>query len=219
MKIIVEGNGEKTYKPNQVVLTFDFRTADVNYNKSLELGVKNVEEYLEMLISMGFEKESFKTQSFRVSEDRHYDEQTRKYIKDGFVFTQCARIKFDFDMAKLSTLMEKTAELKNPPIYKITFNVKDEKQANEELLGLAYEDALFQATAIAKASGTTITGCKRVSFQPFDFSENLSNSMLDGAIMSKAKCCSAGTSESIQNTFIPEDVVLGQTVYCEFDAE
>ena len=219
MKIIVEGNGEKTYKPNQVVLTFDFRTVDVNYNKALELGVKNVAEYLEFLISMGFEKESFKTQSFRVSEDRHYDEQTRKYVKDGFVFTQCARIMFDFDMARLSKLMEKTAEFKNPPIYRITFNVKDEKQANEELLGLAYEDALFQATAIAKASGTTITGCQRVSFQPFDFSDNCSNSSLDGAIMSKAKCCAMGTSEAIQNTFVPEDVVLSTTVYCEFDAE
>ena len=219
MKIIVEGNGEKSYKPNQVVLVFDFKTANVNYNKALELGVKNVAEYLEFLLSMGFEKESFKTQSFRVSEDRHYDEQTRKYIKDGYVFTQCAKIEFEFDMVRLSKLMEKTAEFENPPIYRINFNVKEEKQANEELLGLAYEDALFQATAIAKASGTTITGCKRVSFQPFDFSENMSHSSLDGAIMRNAKCCAAGTSESIQNTFVPEDVVLKQTVYCEFDAE
>lgn len=219
MEIIVQGIGEKNFKPNQVVLNFDFRTNSTNYNSALELGVKNVAEYLELLISMGFAKEDFKTQSFRVSEDRHYDEETRKYVKDGFVFSQCAKLMFDFDMTKLSILMEKTATLKNPPIYRIVFNVKDDKKATEELLGLAYENALFQATAIAKASGTAIVKCNRISFAPFDASDNCSNSMLDGAVMRKASCCSDRTSETIQNTFIPEDVELSTSVFCEFYAE
>ena len=97
MNIIVQGDGEKNFKPDQIVLDFDFKTSNKNYNEALELGVKNVEIYLDMLISMSFKKEDFKTHSFRVSEDKHYDEQVRKYVKDGYVFTQSVQLKFEYD--------------------------------------------------------------------------------------------------------------------------
>lgn len=218
MNIIVQGEGEKNFTPDQIVLDFDFKTSNKEYNQALELGVKNVELYLDLLISMGFKKEDFKTHSFRVSEDKHYDEQVRKYIKDGYMFSQSVQLKFEYDMVKLSTLMEKTAGLENPPTYRINFNVKDDKQATEELLALAYENALFQANAIAKASGKTVTSCLRVSFEPFDSSSCYSRTRYEGAAM-MSKCCSNSTMDTIQNVFVPEDVILSTSIYCEFIAE
>ena len=61
MDIIVQGTGIKNYTPNEITLSFDFKTVDSTYEKALELGVKNVETYIELLLSLGFKKEDFKT--------------------------------------------------------------------------------------------------------------------------------------------------------------
>ncbi|MBQ8425783.1 MAG: SIMPL domain-containing protein [Clostridia bacterium] len=219
MDIIVEGNGVKYFKPDQITINFDFKTVEKTYDQALENGAINVEKYLNLLISLGFKKEDLKTRSFRVSEERHYDESKRIYVADGFAYSQSAKLTFDYDMERMSTLMEETSKFKNAPIYRISFNIKDNKQAQEELLALAYEDALLQANALAKASGTKVVTCKTVSFQPFDAERGYSSSMYDGAIMSKAKCCSDNARQAIQNVFIPEDVEVDMTIYCQFIAE
>ena len=218
MDIIVQGTGIKNYTPNEITLSFDFKTVDSTYEKALELGVKNVETYIELLLSLGFKKEDFKTRSFRVAEEKHYDESTRTYVFDGYAYTQNAKLKFDYDMKKLSTLMELTSKEKNPPIYRINFNIKDDKSIEEEMLSLAYKNAEFQAQAIAKASGVKIVGCKKISFEPFT-PDSYSPSIYNDSIMSKSKCCSASTRESIMNVFVPEDVVLDKTIFCQFIAE
>jgi len=221
MDIIVAGLGEKKFKPDEITLNFDFKTVEKTYEEALEKGVANVDSYLNLLTSMGFKKEEVKTRSFRVSEERHYDDNTRKYIIDGFSYTQNAKLVFDYDMKKLSKLMEETSKANNPPIYRINFNIKDERLAQEELLSLAYENALFQANAIAKASGTKIICCKKTSFQPFEGGESYSYSpsVCDGAVMAKAKCCSNSTRDTIQNIFVPEDVSLDVAIFCQFLAE
>lgn len=220
MNIIVEGIGSKSFKPDQISLDFDFKTREDTYDLALEKGVKSVEKYINLLTEMGFSKEQLKTRSFRVSEERYYNEDKRKYESDGYAYYQNARLEFDYDMERLSALMEVTSQQLNPPIYRIYFNIKDTKKSHEEVLTLAYNDALLNANIIAKASGTKVVGCKKTSFQPFD-GENGYNSttMYDASVMTKSKYCSESTRESIQNIIIPEDVTVQTNIYCEFIAE
>ena len=213
MDIIVEGNGSKDFKPNQVVLSFTFETKDANYEKALEKGVANVNEYFKVLNGLGFKKGDLKTRSFRVSENRRYDETQKIYINEGFIYTQNATLKFDYDMNKVSELMEVTSKSKNSPRYVINFNLKDNKKVQEEILALAFKDAKAQAEAIAKASGNEIKECLKISFEPFD-TRTYSQTTYKGEMLAKSSVGSV--RENITNTFIPEDVTIFTKIYCHF---
>lgn len=214
--IMVQGTGRISKTPNKVGLNFEFRRLDSSYEKSLAMGVKDVEIYIDTLIKLGFKKEALKTRAFRVSENRVYDEKTRTYESKGFIFNQSARIEFDYDIKLMSKIMEETSKLKNPPTYTIVFGLKEDKKLEEKLFKLAYEDAEFQAKAIAKACGkTSHFNCKKISFEPLD-DRYVSSSRYetDGVL---AKCASA--RDSIEKVFVPEDVELEKTLYCLFDVE
>ena len=134
MDIVVMGKGKLNFKPDQIVINFDFNAKEKTYEQVLQQGTAGVEKYLNLLLNLGFKKADFKTRSFRVSENREYDNVKRIYVSKGYVFSQSARIKFDYDMEKLSQLMEKTSAFDDAPAYRIDFAIKDEKSAEEELL-------------------------------------------------------------------------------------
>ena len=215
MEIYVNGKGVKLYKPNQISINFTFEQKENDYDVALDKGTQKVYEYFKLLESLGYEKEQVKTWSFRVTESKIYNESTRKYEKDGFVFKQEASLKFDYDMKKLTKLMEETSKQPNPPTYSIRFDLKDNKQAEEEIIALAYKEAEFQANAVAKASGKEIKECVKISFEPFEHAF-MSETTYERAMYSK-ECASFGSvSERIEQTFVPEDIHVSKTVYCIF---
>ena len=216
MDIVVMGKGKVNFKPDQIVINFDFNVKEKTYDQVLQHGTAGVEKYLNLLLSLGFKKEDFKTRSFRVSENREYDNMKRIYVSKGFVFNQSARIKFDYDMEKLSQLMEKTSAFDDAPAYRIDFAIKDEKSAEEELLKLAYKDAEMQAKFIASASGKELKDCVKVSFEPFDEKLTSESRLGSNEMMYCAKASARAVSDSIQTVFVPEDVVVEKEIYCLF---
>ena len=215
--ISVSGTGTMAVSPDKTILNFEFKTIEESYEKALSVGVKNVETYINTLGKLGFDKKQLKTKSFRVSENRVYDEKTRTYISKGYLFNQSARIEFDYDIKLMASLMEETSKLKNPPTYTINFGIKDTKKALEKILKLAYEDAELQAKAIAKAcKKTNFFNCKKISYEPFD-DNYISQSRYGNDV--RMEKCSASTRETIQNVFVPEDIVIEKTLYCLFDVE
>lgn len=216
MDIVVMGKGKLNFKPDQIVINFDFNAKEKTYEQVLKQGTAGVEKYLNLLLSLGFKKEDFKTRSFRVSEKREYDNMKHIYVSNGFVFNQSAKIKFDYDMEKLSKLMEKTSVFDDAPAYRIDFAIKDEKSAEEELLKLAYKDAEMQAKFIASASGKEVKDCVKVSFEPFDEKLTSESRLGSNEMMYCAKASARAVSESIQTVFVPEDVVVEKEIYCLF---
>ncbi len=215
MDILVEGTGKISIRPNNVKLSFEFNTKDNTYEETLKNGVKNTEVYIALLEKIGFDKTEIKTRAFKISENKIYNEEKKKYVADGFIYTQNAILEFDYDMAKLSEFMEITSKAVNAPSYQIYFGVKDDKKLEERLLANAYKDAEFQANAIAKACAEfkTLT-CKKVSFKSFD--ENFISRTSFDAI--EKMSYSRSISESIQNIFVPEDIQVQKTIYCIFEA-
>ena len=218
MDIVVEGRGEKSYKPNQIDVTFDFRVCARTYEQALENSSKSVVEYISELEKLGFAKDDIKTRNMRVSENSVYDEKTRSYKKDGFVYSQNASLKFDYDTSKLAALAEITSKVNNAPRYNARFTIKQDKLVEEEVLALAYKDAEFQAEALAKASGKKLKECLKVSFQPFD-QALVSSSRYDGVYESEMCKASSSARDNIQNILVPEDVEVGTSVYCLWLAE
>ncbi len=218
MEIIVQGKGIEYFTPDEVILNINFYTKGQNYKEVLNEGVKNVEVFInEILLKNEFNKDDMKTRSFIVREETKYDEITRNYIFDGYSFNQSAKLKFDYDKERIARIMEDLSKLENSPNCQINFGIKDEKECKNRILEEAYNDAEEQAKIIAKASGKTLKQCVKVDYKPFT-TEYASKSTFNSDIMYD-RMSSAGTADTIINTFTPEDIELSETLYCLWIAE
>ena len=154
MDIMVKGTGEASYAPNLVVLHLTFRQKAESYDGAMEKGLFSVQRCVdEVLKPNGFVVEDLKTRSMTVQENRHYDEETRVHVKDGFTFQQEARVEFDYDKGKLAVMTEAIAKMADAPLCRVMFEIKDRRAVREEIYTLAYRDAEDQAKIIANEAG------------------------------------------------------------------
>ena len=220
MDIMVEGVGRKFYKPNQVVLSINFLVNDETYEKSLEKGVKSVEDFIVLVLQkLNIEKEELKTRSFRISQNTRYDYETKKTIFNGYDYTQSATLKLDYNMETISKFMSLVSALAAPPRYTMTFSIKDMEGAKKEDMAEAYNKAKEKAETIAMAAGKQLKDCIKTDFRPFAESVTSHSRLSDmdmfeeSAVMCK-KSRAMSTSETIQTIFTPEDVEISETLYC-----
>ena len=219
MEIVVKGTGSAFYTPDEVTINFDFITKSSSYESVLNMGTRNVYDFIQnLLLPMGFKKEDLKTRNFIIREDTKYNEQTRRHEFVGYAYSQNAQLKFDYNEELLAKIMDELAKLNNPPKSYVNFGVKDNKECRKDILAKAYNDALNQAEAIALAAGKTLKDCVKVDFQPMT-AGYLSRSGFDGAVMCEKARLGMGTAEDITNIFTPEDVELSETLYCYWLAE
>lgn len=213
MEIIVQGKGTEYFTPDEVILDISFKTKGQSYEEALSAGVNNVQKFVnELLLQNGFTTDDMKTRNFVVKEDKKYNEMTRTYIFDGFLFNQKATLKFDYNKERMAKIIEALSKLDNAPSCQINFGVKDAKECKRKILAKAYREAELQAQAIAEAAGKSLKQCVKVDFKPFT-TDYVSRSAIDYDMM-YAKDTRIGAAPAIINTFTPEDIELSETLYC-----
>lgn len=217
MDIIVQGRGVDFIAPNEVILNINFFAKGTSYEEVLNQGVASVQSFVnEILIPNSIGREDMKTRNFVIREETKYNEVTRTYEKDGFSYSQLAVLKFDFDKELLAKIMNSLSKLQTPPLCRVDFGVKDEKECKKKVLAKAYEDAKSQAEAIALASGKELKNCAKVDFKPFT-TEYVSNARFNEEMSFGLK--DNGAAQAIINTFTPEDIEISETLYCLWIAE
>lgn len=215
MEIITTGIGEESYKPDQIILTLNFIFKDNLYDEVLENGTKSVLDFVNnILYKYGFSENDIKTKSFIIKEEQKYNEETRSYDFDGYSYNQTVILKFDYELEKLTNMMEDISKLSNPPYYRIEFSLKDEEKAKKELISKAYMDAKEKANIIAAASGKVLKDCIKVSFKPLDI-DFLSLTSLDNNTMYLKEA----SMPLMNKIFTPEDIILSETVYFLWTSE
>lgn len=218
MDIIVEGKASDFFKPDQISLNLNFYIKKDDYNSALNYGSQNVEKFIvDVLNPLDFKKDDLKTRSFSITEVTKYDQEKRQHLKDGFAYSQSATLKFDYDIVRLSKFMELVSNLETPPLYRINFELKNEEKAKSLVIAKAYNKAEEKAKMIALAAGKKLKNCVKVDFKPFD-EKVISNSGI-GTMFETEKCISKSVSDTIQNTFTPEDVEVQEKLYCLWIAE
>lgn len=158
-----------------------------------------------------------KTRSFVIRENTKYNKITGQYEFDGYSFNQVGILKFDYDKELMAHMVVLISQLDNAPTYQINFGIKDEKECRRSILSSAYQDAENQAEIIANASGKKLKCCQKVDFKPFT-TEFISHAMIGSDMMYSEKAC-RGATQSIINTFAPEDIEVSETLYCLWIAE
>ena len=223
MDIMVQGEGKKFYKPNQVDISINFFANDETYEKSLKKGTETVEEFINLVLKeLKINREELKTRNFRIYQNIRYDYQTKTQVDNGFDYNQSATLKLDYSMNIISEFMDKVSKLVNPPKYNMTFTIKEQEIAKKEVLEEAYIKAKEKAEAIAKASGKSLKDCIKVDFRPFDEKVYSYSSLSDDDLMLGVdRACGAApekamktTKDVLQTIFTPEDVEIKETLYC-----
>jgi len=219
MEIRVKGTGETSFVADQITLRLTFSKTGAEYATVLAEGAKTTKDFIEKILPQnGFAPEDLKTNSFIVRENQVYDEATRTWKKDGFIFQQEANLEFDYDKDKLVKSMAEIAQLANAPTYHIIFSLKDKKAARRSVLAAAYEDAKAQAEAIAVAAGKQLTKCLRTDFQSNMPSFN-SDSEFGVRMQRNADFAAGSVAKDLAETFTPEDIIVSETLYCLWNAE
>lgn len=226
MEIIVRGDGKSTFKPDQVILNIKFYIKSQAYQEVLDKGANSVNSFVSgTMQSFGFTKEDLKTRSYNIHKETVYSSTTKRHEFNGYSFNQNATLKFDYDVQKLSSMMEAISKLEDSPLYTINFGVKNEDSYRNSLLAKAYQDAEDKAKAIAAAAGKELRRCDKVDFKSFgtDYS---SLSSLEGKTYKYLRSGSVdgifaeeSVADAIADTFTPEDVEVSETLYCLWIAE
>jgi len=211
MEIKVKGVGEKKVKPDAIKFYITFGVKRADYEICLADGTKNVDNYFEFLEKQGFNRKDIKTKNFNIHKEKLYNETTRKYDEGDYVFEFCCELQFDYDLTKMSVVLNESTKLQESPTLKVEFVLKDEKKQIQELMALAFQDAQEQASVIARASGKDLKDCLKTSFEPFD--EHIGNSY-DGM---RATC--GASRMPLEEIFVPDDIELSFTLYTLWEAQ
>ena len=220
MEIYASATAKRTYKPENVTVNLTFSVKEKTYEKSLKNGLLAVDDFVNnVLTKIGVTKEDFKTTKFTVNEETIYDSSKNKRIFDGYRFNQYSKITLDYDIKKLSLLMEQISVMENPPSYRAVFDVNDRDEKKNQVIGDAIRFSRTKAEVIALASGKQIEDIVRVDFKPFDGIGH--STQLDSRDFGAYKSAETSymASNMIENNFTPEDIEISETVYCMFYAK
>ena len=227
MEIIVQGIARKLYMPNEVRIQLEFYRKEDTYEEALEKGTRDVDEFIKKVLGgMNIRKEEMRTKSFRIFEETRPEYDKKQEVDLGFVFQQRAFLKFDYSASTMAEWIVRLTNLENPPKCNLTFGLKDEEKAKEEVIADAFKNAKKRAEAIAKASQKHLKQCLRTDFKPFE-SNLLYGNTIDIAEFSNSQISTlmymqdsaSELEETIQTIFIPEEIEIEEVVYCLWQAE
>lgn len=212
MEINVIGQGEKVYKPDQIVFDINISNVYKNYEEALVKGEESVLEFLNEMKAFGFEFQDFKTVNYIIKDETEY--KNNVYRKIGTKYSRDLKLKFDYDMKKMSEMVEVASKLKNAPRINVRYGLKDSKTAEIQLFTDAYQNARKQADIIANAAGLKVVRCAKTSMEKESNNYYSRTNYASCEMLSK---CSA--SEIMEQTYTPQDIVVDQEIFCVFIAE
>jgi len=141
MEIILEGKGSKYFTPNKTIFNLNFVAKSNTYEKVLEKGISNVDEFIEeVLIQNGFQKEDLKTRNFVIREETQYNNETHKQEFDGYSYNQYATISFDYNIDLMANIMNSISKLSFPLTYQINFGLCQKPKCLENYRNNRYSD-------------------------------------------------------------------------------
>lgn len=215
MEINVIGQGEKSYKPDLIVLDINISNVYKNYEEALAKGEESVLEFLKEMKTFGFEFEDFKTTNYQIKDEMVY--KNNEYKKIGVRYSRGLSLKFDYNIKKLSEIVEASSKLKNAPRINVRYGLKDTKTAEMQLFTDAFQNAKRQAEIIANSAGLKVVRCEKTSMEKENnhyYSKTSFN--YEDRMMCKA---SSSASEIMETTYTPQDILVEQQIFCVFIAE
>lgn len=213
MRVIrVTGKGQIKVKPDMTRITLELEGTYPEYNETLRRSAENTEQLKDVLFPFGFERSDLKTLYFDVdTEYESYwenDEHKRKFI--GYKFEHRLKLEFDSDNERLGKILYALANSDVKPEFRISYTIKNEESAKNELLGKAVTDAKEKAAVLSKAAGVTIKDIQSIDYSwgKIDFEVN----PMSKALLSEDCLMSEISSNQYNLDIEPDNIEVSDTV-------
>lgn len=157
--ITVKGMGRVTTTPDYVVISMSLEAHEQDYEATMELAAKKIEQLNTSLEEIGFEKKAVKTTNFNVRTDyeRVKDRNGNyKSVFNGYICSHRLKVEFDFETKRLAQTLYAISRCLAQPELSISFTVKDPSAVNKELLKSATINAKEKAQILCEASGVEL---------------------------------------------------------------
>jgi len=154
--ITVKGVGSASVPPDWIKIYMSLKSKNLNYEKTLNLAAKYLEELRKSVQEHGFDKKDIKTTNFDINtsyERVEYTNGSHERVFKGYVCSQELYVGFKSDSKKLGNILASLSECKSKPEFSIKYELKDKKSLKEELLKNAVADATEKAKVIVDATG------------------------------------------------------------------
>ncbi|MBQ1895139.1 MAG: SIMPL domain-containing protein [Clostridiales bacterium] len=216
--IRVTGKGNIKVRPDttRLMITIEGRYKD--YSDTLKHSSEDTESLRELLTGFGFDKRELKTTSFDVNAE-YESYQEKGVYKNRFVgyrSVHAMKLEFPSDNDRLGRILYALAHSKVNPEFRISYTVKDQEAAKNELLGQAIADASAKAEVISAAAGV-----KLCSIQSIDYSWgeiNFEVSRTRGLALEKVDA-NVLYDESYDVDIEPDDISVSDTVTVVWEIE
>lgn len=154
----IQGIGKIFVQPDQVMVGFRLVTFNQDYGQVLLESEKKISHLHDLLKNYDFSEEDLKTQHFSVE-----TKEKTEMIDDvweaellGYEVVQSLEIQFPLEQNRLASILKAVAESKISPTIALEFTIGNPEKHEKELLQKAFEDARFQAEALATVSGVDL---------------------------------------------------------------
>lgn len=205
-RLKVKGVGRASQSPDLIVIHFELKSSDYNYDKALrDLNARTV-ILRQDIEKAGFSKNDLKTTNYSINTDYRYEKGEKIFL--GYIAKHNMKLEFDYDMTKLNQLIQTISDSVADPEYNIKFEIKDKRAFKDKILTDAVKQAKQNASVIADASNIKLGRIIEITYQFNEIQVIQSNLLVE-------KSLAANQSLDI----VPEDIEGSDSVLIEYEIE
>lgn len=164
--IRITGKGQIKVKPDMTRITMTLEGTYSEYSEALRHSAQDTDQIKDTLSAFGFERPDLKTLSFNVdTEYESYKEHNAfKQRLVGYKFRHQMKVEFESDNDRLGRILYALAHCPVKPEFRISYTVKDQEAAKNELLGKAVADAKEKAAVLTQAAGVGLKEIQSIDY-------------------------------------------------------
>ena len=207
--ITVKGMGRVTTAPDYVVISMSLEAHEMDYEATMELAAKKIEQLNLSLEEIGFEKKSVKTTNFNIRADYNSVKDREGNYKrefNGYVCSHRLKVEFDFNTKRLGQTLYAISQCLAKPELSISFTVKDPSAVNKELLQSATANAKEKALILCEAPDVELGDLLTV-----DYNWGELNIISRTEYLMEAKCMTFAESSFSDIDIEPDDIDVNDT--------
>ncbi|WP_242835564.1 SIMPL domain-containing protein [Butyrivibrio sp. AC2005] len=210
--IRVTGKGKLKVRPDMTRITITLEGVKKEYSSTLKQSSEDTEELKKILKKHDFSSEDVKTLSFNVEvENESYHDKNGDWKSRfvGYRFRHVLKVDFVSDNDRLGKILYSLANaLIIHPEFRISFFVKDETAAKNELLGKAVKDSRDKAEILTAAAGVKLGDIQTIDYSWGQINMEIAPMHMDMLCCETAKCSTGGYDMDIE----PDDIDITDTV-------
>ena len=164
--IRVTGKGQIRLRPDMTRIAITLEGIYHEYSEALQHSAQDTESLRDILSNFGFERSELRTLNFKV------DVENEGYNKGGFYkqrflgykFLHQMKVEFESDNERLGKILYALAHCPVNPKLKLSYTLKDQEAAKNELLGKAVTDAKKKAAVLTQAAGVELKDIQSIDY-------------------------------------------------------